>query len=323
MSELNDYLRRVAGEIANQDSDSSTVFTARELKNFPGIRLARNLDGVAVLIPGSTVRAPLELEHLRARFSANCQVNVDGSIREETLTVVQYIGHNPQLEGLFLDALSLLLARKSSPSADSVAAFVSGLCELLEPSDVVGEGVLIGLWGELFVISQSSDPGAAIAAWHRNPAEKFDFAFGNERVEVKTTIGRRVHDFSLTQIRPLVPLNVTVFSIQTSRGVGPSIRELTEQILEDAPTVEASDNVLTTVLKTLGGGDRFALDQKYDGIMASHTMRILSGESIPAFESVPAEISNVRLTIDLSNLEIDGLPRRESGLVKSLAPNTI
>jgi Putative PD-(D/E)XK family member, (DUF4420) len=323
VSELNEYLRRLAADIENRDSDSSDVFIARELRGFPGIRLARNAEGVAVLIPGSTVRAPLELEHLRARFSASCQVRTDGAVRQETLTVVQYIGHSPQLEGLFLDALSLLLARKSLLSADSVAAFVNGLCELLEPSDVVGEEILIGLWGELFVIAHSSDPSAAIAAWHRDPAEKFDFALGSERVEVKTTIGRRVHDFSLAQIRPLAPLDVTVISIQTSRGVGPSIRELTEQILSEASTVEASDKVLATVFKTLGGGDRFSLDREYDGAMAIHTMRIFPGSFIPAFESVPAEISKVRFTIDLSNVENQEFPRSRTALAMSLAPVTI
>src|SRR6185295_947327 len=86
----------------------------------------------------------------------------------------------------------------------------------------------IGLWGELFVISEAREPAILLKGWHRDPLERFDFSGGDCAVEVKSSARRiRQHHFSVEQANPPNSMTVWVASLFVEKQTeGLSLGEL-------------------------------------------------------------------------------------------------
>lgn len=68
-------------------------------------------------------------------------------------------------------------------------------------SDTYSEDSLVGLLGELMVISHAKDPETLVQYWHSNIESYFDFSTDHLRLEVKTSKSNlRNHNFSSNQI---------------------------------------------------------------------------------------------------------------------------
>ena len=71
-----------------------------------------------------------------------------------------------------------------------------------------------GLWSELFLIENSTNPKELINYWHNLPEEKFDFNAGKERIEVKSSSSfERKHIFSAEQLNPPSDTQVLIASV--------------------------------------------------------------------------------------------------------------
>jgi Putative PD-(D/E)XK family member, (DUF4420) len=117
----------------------------------------------------------------------------------------------------------------------------------------VGIDVVTGLFGELFLIANSKSPNDLISAWHEHASDSYDFRWGSDLIEVKSSIRpARHHHFSSTQIPPAPGLELQVVSVildQSSTGI--SIRDLVAEIsLKIDPHSQRKLN--RVVIETLG-----------------------------------------------------------------------
>ena len=299
------------------------VFAAEGITDFEGVRLGRNSEGLALLVSGDAQLPTIELNSLRAQFNKRVEIFEGNHRTEETLMVVQFIGGNQDLESLFLDALALLLSRSERPTARAISEFVTNLRLLLAPVEDVSDQTLVGLWGELFVMANSSDIEKACSAWHSSPIEKFDFAQDGERVEVKTTSsGSRSHVISFNQLYPPAPVSVFLASIVTTTGGnGRTIGKLTSDILANVELAATADHVLAVVLKTLKGQGRTGFDRHYDENFALSSLKFYDALKIPAPQAIPSEVSNLTYTVDLNFIEPSTQWLEDRELIKVLMPN--
>jgi hypothetical protein len=222
---------------------------------------------------------------------------------------------------LLLDVTALLLDSKSVIRSADVDDFVRSLQNLFSGRPPVSEEEIMGLWGELFVLANCHNPEIAIPAWHNTLNQKFDFARGADRVEVKTTSGRREHSFSIEQLRPKEPIQGSVISIVTWRNQGPSIIDLLDGVRRLAPSVEESARVGELAMKTLGISWREGKTASFDAEEAMSRLLCFRTDDIPCVGDIPPEVSGLRFTVDLTDTPPCSTESLSSELARALLPS--
>src|SRR4051812_16573733 len=109
------------------------VFMAEPLPGREWVRLAYSIEGFALILPGedeSPSRPSIELEHIRVRFNAPCQIETNGAARTERLTLVECISADRRLEGMFLEVAPLMLPASQGDLAKGLVAAIVDLVDL-------------------------------------------------------------------------------------------------------------------------------------------------------------------------------------------------
>lgn len=281
-------------------------FVAERVISRPWIRVAVGLDGIAVLLPAvpDAVRAPIEFAHLRVRFNVKCTLETSKGLDDEILVIVQCLSTDIFIEKAFLQALSVVLPYGDKVSASELESSIRSLAELFQILQNPASGTVVGLWGELFVISEASNISLAIDAWHALPMERFDFGQDRLRVEVKTTLQSvRSHQFSLEQVRPAKNVEVIIASLLTASYVGgPSIAALLSRICASLDPARAS-RALKVAMQTLGRDWEVGKERAFDEQLARQTLNWYSGSAIPAVSGVADSVSQVRFRSDLTGVK--------------------
>lgn len=161
-----------------------------------------------------------------------------------------------------------------------------------------------GLWAELFLISRAYDAVTSVMAWHLNPEDRYDLSAGDQRVEVKSAIGRvRQHYFSLEQLRPPMGTTLLIASMFVERtGAGLSVLELANQIrARVSNNPDALLRIDQVIGLTLGENWRYASEERFDQALAQTSLTFFEAEVVPALEwDIPPGISEVRFKADLT-----------------------
>ena len=191
------------------------------------------------------------------------------------------------------------------PSYDRVIDVVKRLRELfmnfLRPA-IKDE---IGLWGELFVISQANNFENAIDSWHINSNDTFDFNDGSNKMEVKTTTkNERVHAISLNQILKSIDSESLICSIMTSKiDLGLSVLDLKEIIslkINSVYKYKLNEKV------TISAGDKWIeFNNKYDYSTAVNSMSYYNADVVPKIDpySLDPKVSNVKFNVNLESIQ--------------------
>lgn len=160
----------------------------------------------------------------------------------------------------------------------------------------------LGLWGELFCVSNSYDPTFWIKSWHINATDKFDFNDGRNLLEVKTTLKNiREHDFSLEQLdnsRTEDLIVMSVMTLESDLGTGVfDLIELIEKKIDNSVKGEFRDKLFE-----VAGQELQKYSRKFDYVHATKTSKIYSPFQIPSIKknNLANGVSNVRF---ISNLE--------------------
>jgi hypothetical protein len=308
------------------------VYSALPIPGFERHRLARSIDGEPALLLAARgqdeiVRPlPIQLEHVSVQHQVICNVRGAGEIVQQTcVTVVQFSGGNTHLRRYFLRVCgSLLQAVGQEPTAVEVKAAVTGLVELFRAILRPGRKTVQGLWAELFVLASATDPVALVKAWHTSPEERYDFHGGQERIEVKSALGRvRRHRFSLEQLQPPAGTDLTIASILLEHSPGGApLGDLLDTIrarLFTAPALQSA--VDRTVAETLGDSLQRALDVRFDRELAIDTLQFFSHLDVPRIDSaLPSYVSDVSFTADLSGAVARGPSPSEGVLLRAARP---
>lgn len=291
-------------------SDSGTGrFCALSVPGYSSCAIGKDISGNPVLLieadsgqPGTA--PPLVLEHLAVIHLVNCRVQSPNlATCDRMLSVIHCTGTDRALHEYFLRSLHpVIVSLPPKPSRQHISEAIERLIELFRKMAEAPRKTVAGLWAELFVIAQACDPARLLASWHAMPEERFDFALGTDRLDVKSASGVRAHHFSLEQIRPTTPVRVVIASLLIEQVVGgTSINDLVDAIrgrIADPCLLIRLDSV---VAQTLGQDWRAVQQVRFDLEQATHSLRFIEASTIPSVPvPVPAEVSAVSFRVDLT-----------------------
>lgn len=151
-------------------------------------------------------------------------------------------------------------------------------------------------------MSVASDPQAAVAAWHRDPTDRFDFSFAGHFVEVKATEREeRSHDFSFEQLRRSeAPVKIATLRLRRAQG-GKSVADLVAA-LQDGLNTELRTKLVKNVFGAIGSAVSEASEIRFDDAFAEANLRAIAADRVPVVE-IPegSPISAVRFKVNLDD----------------------
>lgn len=283
----------------------SGVWLAVDERSFPSLLFS--------CLPSDT-RNDIELRFVGVQFARECEIGVDGGgYANGTFSIVRLEENDPDLVRVFLrlleetfcgDALTPLTNREISERILELANLFSQLEHSAKD--------LLGLCGELLIISRAAAPAAAARRWCMDRSAKYDFVCDDFALEVKATLKpSRVHRFSLAQLRPNGELAIYVASIQAIQAQGGTTpSELMEQILEVITDAELRRSFLALCL-VKGGEDIYKSGLRLQLLSAERGVAYFAASNIPVpFVDPISPISNVKFDVCL-----DGLQREDSEIL--------
>jgi hypothetical protein len=286
--------------------------SASRIKGYERHRLARGRDSAPTLLIAArdhqyqSAAAPIVLEHITVQYDLNCRIrHTDGKEEDAPFTVIMCTNEDHALRTYFLRVGAVLLAAVgTSPSRQTIGTAVEALVELFRSLTVPPRKTVQGLWAELLLIDRSRAPDSVAAAWHCDAVDRFDFAAGEQRIEVKSSAVRaRRHHFSLDQLRPVPNLVVRIASLFVERsGGGLTLRALLESVRDRlAPKPDLALRLERTAAATLGTAFRRALDDAFDAQVALDSLKFFDPTDVPAvLGTIPPGVSHVHFQSDLS-----------------------
>jgi hypothetical protein len=293
----------------SQDGGHGRIFSVAPIEGFLGYFIARSdSDQPALIIEvAGRPRAPIVLQNLAVRFNAPCVLDLATERRSTNAAVVECLASDERLRQFFLAIAGHLLEELGfHPAPEEVAAAVDALVSLFQRLSRPPRREAQGLFGELVIIDAAHDPTALLDAWHGDPLDRFDFAFDNARLEVKTNSGRRrSHDFSLEQCNPPPATTATLASLFVeSSGGGLSLERLIFRVeARLAHNPSSIVKLYTVIADTLGAALPSALAQRFDEQLAFGSIAFYDLTTIPAVRGqLPMEVTAVRFRSDISSL---------------------
>ena len=248
------------------------------------------------------------LEFIAVQFNRECQLlNNQKSVEKGIYTVIYLKTDSIDFQAYFLEVILLVIKKLPAiPTLQELKIEVEKLIELFSKFSKPPTKTFQGLWGELFVITQSKDPTYLIQAWHSSATDKFDFNDGIDKIEVKSTSKtKRIHHFSIEQLNPNPNSELiiaSVFVVET--GVGESIFDLMKRIEQKIKDRDLSFRMNQIIAQTLGREISKSFDMYFDYHLAVDSLQFYESKNIPSIEvqNVPNEVTNVHFDTDLTNI---------------------
>jgi hypothetical protein len=295
-----------------EPSGSGDAYVAQAIHGRPRYRVAKDAHRNAAILVSADVAssnnaaAPLDLPNLSFRSRCVCRVTSEGKPdATEVLAVLKCLSDDQLLQEYFLRSVSgLVAALPQIPSELQVASSVSKLVELFRALEAPPRTSLQGLWCELFLITQASHIRQAAAAWHADPRDLYDFVFGRQRLEVKSSIGpHRSHHFLLDQLLPPHGTTALIASfILDESGQGTSIVELCDKVLARPElTHDLRDRLSKILALGLGHDWRKARRVAFDMKSADAQLRLYNATTVPKVDSnLPTGVTDVQFKSDMA-----------------------
>jgi len=249
----------------------------------------------------------INLERISVLFNKTCRLIENNKQTESIYTIISLKTDDIHFQQYFLEIVCIILEQlPENPSHKQLKTEIQKLIDLFSQFNRPSRKTIQGLWAELLVIEQAQSPEYLIQSWHSSPEDKFDFNDGQNKIEVKSTsTTRRIHNFSLEQLTPNRNTNLliaSVFVVQT--GQGKNIIDLITSINKRVQDLQLQFRLNEIVVQTLGCEFDKVFDVYFDYQQAIDTLVFFDYKDIPTINSnsIPEEISNVRLDCDLSSI---------------------
>jgi hypothetical protein len=323
-------LHQLIQDITVQPTASDARFFVKAIPQFDRHFAGYNAQGYPSILLSSidqAFRAPLQLTGAEVRYCIPCQFTLpDQRTLEQPLTQLICTSNVTTEKEYFLHIASTIIeVLGNAPTIGAIADAVGRFVHILQRLSRPPAKNLIGLYGEMLFILNSSNPDLAVQAWRSRVDDRFDFSMDSVRLDVKATARRtRVHSFSLEQCLPVPGATAAVASMFVeSSGGGKSLRDLIQVLFARLTTAEARLRVQQIVADTLGSTLLTSLDARFDDLIATNSLRIFDAAEIPAIRSaIPPQVTAVKFQSDLT--EISALDpaelARTSDLWKAFLP---
>lgn len=286
-------------------------YSAVVIKGFENHRIAKDFNENPCILISVTQKkqnfkvARQKLYNLFITHNLSCEIHVENKREEHNFSVIRYSGNDQDLKRYFLKACEILVPSLGNfPDNKQITHTVNKFIELFKVLKEPPKKTFQGLWSELFLIHQSSNPRELVKAWHTIPEEKYDFSIANLRIEVKSSsIRSRTHHFSIEQLLPPLKSKLYVVSlfVEILAG-GKSVEHLLNEIIErldnDFDLIEKLNFV---TYSTLGGSVDKIKNICYDYQLAKESLKIYDSNDIPKIQFIPPNIFDVKFQCNLEN----------------------
>lgn len=251
----------------------------------------------------------INLKLFKVMFNRQCVIS-DSDAKEQltgTFTIIQLNSLNPDFQLYFLEVIYLLLCRlEPIPSVSVLKSELSKLLSIFTINKSISKEIVRGLWAELIIIKQSSNPSYLIRAWHVTPEDKYDFNDGVDKIEVKSTNGtKREHTFAIEQLNPTSDSSLLIASMFVSQtGVGKSIFNILDDISSRISDIDVLFKLREEITRTIGANIEEVANLFFDEKLSLDSLSFFDYSSIPSIKlsDVPATVSCVHFRSDLSNV---------------------
>lgn len=243
------------------------------------------------------------LRSIDVLFSRTCEIKTArDQHHSECYSIIRLKENDPDIVRLFTKIVEERFCRGEAPknnaeiaeNVQEVAALFSSVSDT--PRD------LIGLWGELYLITRADDLMSAIRSWSARKTAKYDFVTERFVLDVKTTLSSSPkHRFSLEQLRPhgtydAYILSLCVVEVQAGQTVGALMDGISAQIGD----AELRNAFLRQCL-VKGGKDIYRSDLTLQAYPDGDALMLYNARDIPV-PNVERDdpIENVRFDVDLT-----------------------
>lgn len=264
------------------------------------------------------LRSDIELRSISAWFSRDCVIKAsDGQSTSGVYTVVRLNDNDPDIVRVLLRLLEETFPETSAPYANKdIAAHISELANLFKRV-ASSDTDIVGLWGELYILSQAPNTAHAVRCWCAHKMAKYDFVTRDFVVEAKTTLrSRRKHSFSLDQLRPNSEFAVYVASLAVVElNSGRTAAEFMDHLYASIDNDELRVSFLKQCVMK-GGQDIYRSTLKLGVFPDGTSLATFDASVLPVPQVGQGDpIENVRFELDLSDL--DRLPSGDAASVLS------
>ncbi|MYC59434.1 MAG: PD-(D/E)XK motif protein [Gammaproteobacteria bacterium] len=261
----------------------------------------------ALLLPARTddLRPDISLRAVEVLFSRACTIETkENQSHQGCYSFVRLKENDPAIVRLFLKILEERFCTPTSPSTNSeIAASIQQVAGLFSQVEDNTRN-LIGLWGELHVITSASDIDFSVRCWSSRKTAKYDFVSDRFILDVKTTTkSRPQHRFSFDQLRPsgsfgAFIVSLCVIEVQSGQTVG----ELMDSVAARIVNQDLRSAFLTQCLEK-GGRDLYDSDLALQTYPENAGLAIFRASDIPVPQFRASDpIENVRFDVDLSTI---------------------
>lgn len=295
------------------DEEDKALYAVVPVPGCESYFVGKDPRGYACLLVGTSgqpshLQAPIRLEILDVQFDLRCHLRRDDELeRVGIFTVIRCLTTDQETIRYFLSVCQTIIrVVGNAPRLEELASAIHRLAAIFQKLQSPAIRSVFGLFGELYLISRSGSPSAAVKAWRVDEKARFDFSEGSIRLDVKATSGRiRAHTFSYEQCNPPAGTTAVVASLFTERSPsGISIRELIEQIkVRIAAHADLVLKLHEVVASTLGASLKEALPMAFDERLAASSLKFYDLRKVPAIRGqLQAGVSDVHFRSDLCAL---------------------
>lgn len=290
-------------------------FSALPIVGYEEHRIAKDIKGNPVLLISFSENEykqdfkNIKLQNVEVIFDVQCLIHQNDQILSKKFTTLSFKGVDTSLTRYFLRLCTTLIEELGNyPSIFSIKVGISKFIELFRFATEPPKMKVQGLWSELFFIFQSKDPLTLLKSWHSVPEEKLDFAYGDERIEIKSSSSSfRIHNFSLDQLNSPSETKTVVASILVRKvSVGVNLIMLQSRILERIQgNYDIMEKLQLVIASTLGSSINDSELIYFDYEFAVDSMKLFWSHDIPQIkiEHIPFLVSDIHFKSDLSDLK--------------------
>lgn len=274
--------------------------------------------GIAFLLRTSAQEArhpAIDLPLIRVRHGMRVEIDDGNTRREEVVSLLECLSHDDRTIELFTRAVGGVLPDNPNVVRSSdLGEIVEQLLALFRDFSYASDSEILGLWGELLILTYCSSPAKLATQWRSDISSRYDFGTEVEKLEVKTTtLPRRHHELAFRQAYPASGTIVAFASIMTEKvSHGTSVAALWHQVIARAPASQAK--IDRQCIRTLGRDWQDASETSFDLAMALSSLSVYSSSDIPRLQSLPTGVLQARFTSDFERAKKwHGLPPSPDG----------
>ena len=291
------------------DSEDPRTFSAIEIKKNSNHLIGINCDKeIAILFDSSAPNSRGDaLEYIQLDHNQHCIILEKKSEKSKNFSVLKCSIDNLKLKELFLKLLeNIILEIPNTISQKEITNLTRDIFDLFEKISKPSRETLIGLWGELFVISSSKNVDSLVQAWHPETTDIFDFYSQNQALEIKTTTSNdRIHNFSYEQLNAGNEKLIICSIILRFNRSGKSLEDLKNEILSQLKSKDLKEQFELIYYKTLGETtDEDIEEYKFDYSYAEENIRYFDLTNVPRLKEKPMNgVKKIKFQSDLTGIK--------------------